>query len=590
MRWRIAGAYIILIVLTLALLSLALLQLLRRTYLQTLEAGLAGQARLVATITETQAAAAPSAQHDALARDLSDQLHGRVTLIAADGTVLADSLLPPAARENLSDRPEVRDALALGSGASERNSAATGDEMFYVAVPFGPVNAPTGIARVGVPLTTIAEAQARLTLTVLVAAASAAVVALGLAVWIAGRTTRPLLELRAMAARLAGGDLAVQVPIPPDEEVAALAQDFNVMASRLRQLLATIETERQRLATVLATMADGILMVGPHETVTFANRAAEGMIAVAADQLPRALTALPVGPTLLPVLRDIRAGRAHGTPIVVEEAMAPTTGRSLRAVVTPLPTAEDDQALIVLQDLTELRRVEHARRRFLANISHDLRTPLASLQAMIETLQDGALDDREAARDFLARMDDEVQSLNRLVTDFLELSRIESGQLELHLAPTNLRALLRGATARMTAQAEQRGVALTLAAPQALPSLTIDGARIEQVLLNLLQNALAFTPRGGGVTLSASVHDDHVALQVRDTGVGIAPEDLPHVFERFYKADRARSGGGTGLGLSIAKHLVERHGGQIGAESQLGHGTTVTFTLPLGVGALAAEH
>jgi len=465
MRWRIAGAYIILIVLTLALLSLALLQLLRRTYLQTLESGLAGQARLVATITETQAAAAPSAQHDALARDLSDQLHGRVTLIAADGTVLADSLLPPAARENLSDRPEVRDALALGSGASERNSAATGDEMFYVAVPFGPVNAPTGIARVGVPLTTIAEAQARLTLTVLVAAASAAVVGLGLAVWIAGRTTRPLLELRAMAARLAGGDLAVQVPIPPDEEVAALAQDFNVMASRLRQLLATIETERQRLATVLATMADGILMVGPHETVTFANRAAEGMIAVAADQLPRALTALPVGPTLLPVLRDIRAGRAHGTPIVVEEAMAPTTGRSLRAVVTPLPTAEDDQALIVLQDLTELRRVEHARRRFLANISHDLRTPLASLQAMIETLQDGALDDREAARDFLARMDDEVQSLNRLVTDFLELSRIESGQLELHLAPTNLRALLRGATARMTAQAEQRGVALTLAAP-----------------------------------------------------------------------------------------------------------------------------
>jgi len=334
MRWRIASAYILLIVLTLALLSLALLQLLRRTYLQTLEAGLAGQARLVATIAETQAAAAPFVQRDTLARDLSDQLHGRVTLIASDGTVLADSLLLPTARENLSDRPEVRDALALGSGASERNSTATGDEMFYVAVPFGFLNAPASVARVGVPLTTIAEAQARLTLTVLIAAALAAVVGLGLAVWIAGRTTRPLLELRAMAARLAGGDLAVQVPIPLDEEVAALAQDFNVMASQLRQLLATIETERQRLATVLATVADGILMVGPHERVTFANRAAEGMVAVAADQLPRALTALPVGPTLLPVLRDIRAGRAHGVPIVVEEVIAPTTGRSLRAIVT----------------------------------------------------------------------------------------------------------------------------------------------------------------------------------------------------------------------------------------------------------------
>jgi two-component system phosphate regulon sensor histidine kinase PhoR len=373
------------------------------------------------------------------------------------------------------------------------------------------------------------------------------------------------------------------VPIPPDEEVAALAQDFNVMASRLRQLLATIETERQRLATVLATMADGILMVGPRELVTFANRAAEGMVAVTPDQLPCALSALPVGPTLLPMLRGIRAGRMHGAPIVVEEAMAPATGRSLRAILTPLPSAAEDQALIVLQDLTELRRVEHARRSFLANISHDLRTPLASLQAMIETLQDGALDDREAAQDFLARMDDEVQSLNRLVVDFLELSRIESGQLELHPLPTDLRALLIGVTVRMTAQAEQRGVALTLAPLDALPTLTIDGARIAQVLLNLLQNALAFTPRGGTVTLSASVHADHIALQVQDTGVGIAPEDLPHIFERFYKADRARSGGGTGLGLAIAKHLVERHGGCIWAESVPQHGTTVTCTLPRGV-------
>src|SRR4029079_3428047 len=176
--------------------------------------------------------------------------------------------------------------------------------------------------------------------------------------------------------------------------------------------------------------------------VTFVNRAAEGMIAVAADQLPRVLTALPVGPMLLPVLRDIRAGRAHGRPIVVEEAVAPATGRSLRAVVTPLLMAEDDQELIVLQDLTELRRVEHARRSFLANISHDLRTPLASLQAMIETLQDGALDDRPALMEFCARMAAEGDGLNRLVAEFRELTRIESGQLTLHPTPTDLGVLL----------------------------------------------------------------------------------------------------------------------------------------------------
>lgn len=581
MRWRIATAYILLIVLTLALLSLVLLQLLRRTYLETLETGLAGQARLVATIAESQPGNMPATQRDNLARALSDELHGRVTLIAADGNVLADSLLAPDARENLSDRPEVRDALALGSGASERNSVATGDEMFYVAVPFGSANAPTSVVRIGVPLTTIAAAQARFTLTVMAAAALATFVGLGLAVWIARRTTRPLLDLRAMAARLASGDLTVQVPIPPDEEVGALAQDFNLMASRLRQLLVTVETERKRLATVLATMADGILMLGPHETVTFVNRAAEGMVAVTPDQLPRALATLPVGPSLLPAMHAPSADHVRSEPRVVEEIIVPATGRSLRAIVTQVPIQEDDQALIVLQDLTELRRAEHARRTFLTNISHDLRTPLASLQAMIETLQDGALDDRQAAWDFLARMDEEVQSLNRLVHDFLELSRIESGQLELQLVPSDVHSLLKDAAMRMHAQADQRGVALKLAQVESLPLLTIDSACIEQVLLNLLQNALTFTPRGGTVTLSASQQGDHVALHVHDTGVGVAAADLPHIFERFYKADRARSSGGTGLGLAIAKHLVARHGGRIWAESVQGHGTTITFTLPL---------
>lgn len=581
MRWRIASAYISLILLTLALLSLALLHLLRLSYLQTLEAGLAGQARLVATIAETQAVAIPAAQRDALARDLGDELHGRVTLIASDGSVLADSLLPPTARENLADRPEVRAALALGAGTSDRNSAATGDERFYVAVPFGPHDAPTGVARVGVHLTTITEAQARLGLIVLAVALLAAALAFGLAIWIARRTTQPLLELRTMAARLASGDLAVQVPIPPDDEIAALAQDFNIMASRLRQLIATVETERQRLATVLTTMADGILMISSNETVTFANRAAEGLLAVSGGHLPLALTALPVAKDLLPAVRQAWGSHAHGSPVVVEEVIAPRTSRSLRAIVTPLRAPLDDQALIVLQDLTELRRVEQVRRRFLANISHDLRTPLASLQAMIETLQNGALDDRDAALDFLARMDAEVQSLNRLVSDFLELSRIESGQLELHQTPTNLRALFTGVLARMTAQAEQAGVTLELALPGALPMLMIDEGRIAQVLLNLLQNALAFTPRGGIITLGAAVQADYITISVHDTGVGIAPEDLPHVFERFYKADLARSGGGTGLGLAIAKHLVERHGGRIWAESRPQHGTTVAFTLPL---------
>ena len=248
-------------------------------------------------------------------------------------------------------------------------------------------------------------------------------------------------------------------------------------------------------------------------------------------------------------------------------------------MITRVPAAEAEQTLVVLQDLTDLRRAEQSRRIFLANISHDLRTPLASLQAMIETLQDGAIDDRAAADDFLRRMDAEVQGLNRLVGEFLELTRIQSGQLELALAPADLRTLLQDVAARMAAQAEQRGITLDLVLPEAPISVHADAGRIEQVLLNLLQNALTFTPRGGRVTLGAQLQADRVQIWVRDTGSGIAPEDLPHIFERFYKADRARSSTGTGLGLAISKHLVERHGGEIGATSELEQGTTVRFSL-----------
>jgi two-component system, OmpR family, phosphate regulon sensor histidine kinase PhoR len=583
MRWRIAGAYILLISLTLALLSLVLLQLLRSTYLQTLQAGLAGQARLVATIAATESARA-SAPPDLtqLVDQLHQQLNARVTLIAADGTVLAYAPPAPSASGNLLERPEVRAALAGGQGASERASTASGEDTFYVAVPYGPTAAPTGVARIGVPLTMIAQAQSRLAAVVGVAALLAAALALALAIWIARRMTQPLLELRAMATRLAGGELTVQVPIPPDEEVAALAQDFNLMASRLRQLLATVEAERQRLATVLATMADGILMVSRDDQVTLANPAAQQLVPVPETALPVPLDALPIGAALLPTVRSVWEDRTDAAPAVIDEILTPDTRRALRAFVTRLPTPQHDQVLVVLQDLTDVRRAEQARRSLLANLSHDLRTPLASLQAMIETLQDGALDDRAVALDFLNRMDAEVQSLSRLVNEVLELSRIESGQLKLHPAPTDLGALLAAVAARMDAQAQQRAISITCALPPALPTVQVDPTRIEQVLFNLLQNALNFTPSGGAVILTADIEDDSVVVRVQDTGIGIAPDDLPHIFERFYKADRSRSGGGMGLGLAIAKHLVERHGGRIWAESQPGQGTTVCFTLALG--------
>ncbi len=467
MRWQIASAYTLLILLALAGLAAALYAVTRDTYQRTLEAGVAGQARLVAALADSVPPDGADASLVPLVADLGRQIQARVTLIDAQGQILANSLLPPERYTDQHDRPEVAAALASGLGETARYSTATGDDRFYVAVPFGQAGGLHGVARVGVLLATIAAAQAQIGLAVLAAAVLAALLAVGLAVLIARRTTRPLRDLGAMAERLAAGDLRVQVPIPDGVEVAALAQSFNQMASQLRRQI------------------------------------------------------------------DART------------------------------------------------RAEHARRLLLANITHDLRTPLASLQALLDTLADGAIDEPAVAHDFLDRMGTEVHGLSRLVDEFLDLSRIELGQVVLTRTPTAPGALLHTVAARMEAQARQRRVRITVAPAESLPLIAVDAGRMSQVLLNLLQNALAATPPGGQITLGARAEGDTLLITVQDTGGGIAPDDLPHIFERFYKADPSRSGGGSGLGLAIAKHLVERHGGSIAAESTLGVGTTLTISLPV---------
>jgi two-component system phosphate regulon sensor histidine kinase PhoR len=579
MRWRIAGAYTLLLLSALALLALALLQVLRTTYLRTLDAGLAGQARLVAALAESQPSA-NLAHLRSLLHDLQPQLGARLTLIAADGRVLVDTL-EGAPTADLSDRPEVRAALNGGQGAQERASVATGEDTYYVAVPLGPPQAPTGVARLGVPLRAIQESQARLSILVLLGALLAAALAVVVAVGIAQRLAQPISELRAMADRLAEGDLDARVPIPTVSELAVLAQGFNQMAGQLRRLLATVETERQRLATVLATMADGVVMLDRERHLTLVNQAAARLLALGDTHLPQGAEMLPLNVALEAAIQEVSQQAPPATPAIVEVVEPPRSGRSLRAVVARLPPPDDDQTLVLFQDLTDLRRAEQVRRTFLANLSHDLRTPLASLQAMLDTLQDGALDDRPAAIDFLQRMDAEVQSLNRLVSEFLELTRIESGQLALYPTPTDLGLVVRAAVARMQPQARQRRIDLVAQVAPGLPQVLIDGPRIEQALLNLVQNALTFTPAGEQIVVTAAVDAQELIVQVQDTGIGIPAEDLPHVFERFYKVDRSRSASGTGLGLAIVKHLVERHGGQVSAHSKPEQGTTITIRLPL---------
>jgi two-component system phosphate regulon sensor histidine kinase PhoR len=276
----------------------------------------------------------------------------------------------------------------------------------------------------------------------------------------------------------------------------------------------------------------------------------------------------------------LRGAIATGAPSSATYQTA-IEGRTLAIEVIPLGEALPGFLLVLVRDLTRLHQLEHVRRDFVSNISHELRTPLTSIKAITETLQSGALEDPGLARAFLGRLETELDALVQIVQELLELSRIESGQVPLHLVPVAPAALLTSAAERLRLQAERAGIELTVDAPASLPEVMADSPRLEQVLVNLLHNAIKFTPAGGRILLEAAPGEDAVRFAVRDNGVGVSREDLPRIFERFYKADRARSGGGTGLGLAIARHLAEAHGGRIWAESTEGAGASFYFTIPI---------
>jgi len=365
--------------------------------------------------------------------------------------------------------------------------------------------------------------------------------------------------------------LALPVDVQGLEELSNAVKGLTATANFQ---LATVETERAKLAAVLDTMTDSVLIADAEGRIQFANPASERLFEYK-NALGRSVTEVLRHHQLVEAWRKCRAtGEAQEETIEL-----PARRQFLRLLV--IPDKYTGGSLLLVQNLTRLRRLETMRRDFVSNLSHELRTPLASLKALTETLNEGALEDPPAARRFLGRIETEVDALTQMVQELLELTRIESGQVALELQPVTPEKLLQTAAERMKLQAERAGLILTVEAATALPDVRADAARLEQVLVNLIHNAVKFTHPGGSVRLLAEAEGLFVRFAVRDTGVGIPADDLPRIFERFYKADGARSGGGTGLGLSIARHIVEAHGGKIWAESMEGQGSTFYFSIPV---------
>ena len=401
--------------------------------------------------------------------------------------------------------------------------------------------------------------------------------ALGVSFFLFRRATRSVQAVTEAAHRLADGELDLRVQAPYTPQGRRLADSFNRMASTLKATIQNLSGERNKLSAVLDTMADGVVVVDPGGTVLMANPAAQNMLAVTEAQI--------IGRRLVEVVRDDQIHRLLADCISTRksqhgevELLRPR--RFLSVAATPLAEDSSRQVLLMLRDRTGLRLTETSHREFVSNVSHELRNPLASVKAMVETLQDGAIEEIEVARNFLERIRHDTDRMNHLVDDLLELSRLESGQLTLQLGAVDLAVLVAEVKSSFEPRANDLGITLEGPVPEGLPAINADADRLRQVLINLVENALRFTRPQGVITISAAKQPRVVEVLVRDTGVGMSPEHLPHLFERFYKIDRSRRDGGTGLGLAIVKQIVEAHGGQVWAESKEGEGSTFGFTLP----------
>ena len=587
---RIWVPYVLLILVTLLGLGAYLSGTLRAQHQEELNSKLAAEAGLIKEALAPHLGNSQDPQSiNHLARHYAELILARVTIIDIRGAVLGDSHQDPATMEDHSSRPEVVEARAKGVGTSTRFSTTTGYQTFYYATSLRLEGTPVAIVRLAVPLSQIEASQSRLQATVIGVSLLASLVAILLAMWIAKGTTRPLRQLTQAAYAAAdfevqGSELQERIPSATVDEVGRLANAFNLLSQKLKSNHAAIRSEQDKVHAILQIMNDAVLVVDELGTVEMINPAAERVFSVRGEAV--------TGHSLAEVLRhhqiialwqrSLEAGETERALIEVS-----TERLFLQAVAKPLGEVRPGSTILLFSNLTRQRFLETVRRDFVSNLSHELRTPLASLKALTETLQSGALEDPPAARRFLERMETEVDALTQMVAELLELARIESGRVPLQMTATRPADVITSAVDRLRLQAERARLNLTVDSPESLPAIQADITRLEQVLVNLLHNAIKFTPPGGTIHISANVEDGEdgepvtVVFSVSDTGVGIAADDLTRIFERFYKADRARSSGGTGLGLAIARHIVEAHNGRIWAESVEGKGSTFYFSIPV---------
>ncbi len=515
--------------------------------------------------------------------ELGQETGTRVTVILASGEVICDSEESPDKMDNHADRPEISKALTGGSGSSIRYSFTLKTNFMYVAIPL-PESGESAVIRTSVPMSSLEaalkSARGRIALGALLAMVLASLVSLLVSSWI----VRPLREMKRGVERFASGDLSTRLSIPDTDEFAMLAEEMNSMAAQLDEKLKTVVNQRNELEAVLSSMVEGVIAFDEEDRIITINSAAADFLRIDPDKA----AGQSVQETIrIADLQDfIRRTSTASSPVEDEIILYADGEKHLQVHGTHLEDPDGNRigALLVMNDLTRIRTLEKIRKDFVANASHEIRTPVTAIKGFIETLLDGAMDDSEVAHRFLGIIGKHSDRLNAIVEDLLNLSRIEreaeSG--EITLEDGNIVEVIEEAVEACRAEADRKNITVRSMCSEPL-ILPINRSLLVQALINLVDNAIKYSEEAQDVMVKCEAVETGMAISVVDNGRGIPSEHLPRLFERFYRVDKARSRdlGGTGLGLAIVKHIVQAHSGEVSVESEPGKGSTFTINLPV---------
>jgi len=583
-RWKLLGSYLLLILVLGGGIFVYLEQSLDAFQVSVLRSELLTEAKLARLVTEN---ALLDLAHDAprIATALGRAGSARVSIIDRNGRVVGDSEVKPerlAELENHLDRPEVRDALAGGSGSALRYSATLRTDMLYVTTSFLASTGPA-VIRLALPLATVNQAKARLHTLLGAGLVTVMILALIFSYILSQLISRPLRLIAESAMEIGRGNFRCRLPVNSTDELSQVATVMNDMAARIESQMDKLEQEKERLDAILSCMGDGLMVTDGAGAITLVNPAFCEMFGAPATLLGRRLIEISRHPELNDCYRLVSE---ESTDYRKEILLPGVRERALLTHWAPLPDDRKSRGVVaVFHDISELKRLEKIRKDFVANVSHELKTPVTVIKGYAEALLDGmVISDPQRAVAFVEIIRNHVNRQAELIGNLLTLSELESKEFSLMLHPLDLEGAARRAVTLLAAKAIERGVTVRVSGFDGLPTVLIDPGRIEQVFVNLLDNAITYTPAGGWVDLTAGAEPHEVTVSVRDTGPGIPPQSLGRVFERFYRVDagRSREEGGNGLGLAIVKHIVQLHGGNVRVESTPGQGSVFSFTLKRG--------